>query len=104
MYFACILDESFMYIEYSYFSSPPNLTLILIPVIIMHNLRILLNTANRYLIKANYFAHFRNRGFKITIYGSYSGELRPGSKPSSFAHVKTANISVSACSVQLSAK
>ena len=26
------------------------------------------------------------------------GELRPGSKPSSFAYVKAANISVSACS------
>ena len=28
----------------------------------------------------------------------HSGELRPGSKPSSFAYVKTAKISVSACS------
>ena len=28
----------------------------------------------------------------------YSGEVRPGSKPSSFAYVKTANVSVSACS------
>ena len=28
----------------------------------------------------------------------FSGELRPGSKPSSFAYVKTAKISVSSCS------
>ena len=49
MYFAYILDGSFMYIEYTYFLSHPDLMRILTPVIIMYNLQILLKTENGYL-------------------------------------------------------
>ena len=37
MYFACILDGSFMYIQYKYFLLPPNLMRIVTLVIIMYN-------------------------------------------------------------------
>ena len=49
IYFECVLDGSFMYIEYTYFLSPPDLRHILTPIIIMYNLRILQNLENGHL-------------------------------------------------------
>ena len=70
--------------------------------------QILLNAFTKWYTWSNMIIRVdKCKTFGITKRGSnavqtqpklFSGELRPGSKPSSFAYVKTVNISVSSCS------